>query len=97
VAKGYCVGTYRSISDPEKLAEYGVLAKAAIEAAGGRFLARGGAVTAFESGVAERTVVIEFPSYAEALAAYRGDDYQRALQLLDGVVERDMRIVEGLD
>jgi uncharacterized protein (DUF1330 family) len=97
VAKGYWVGAYRSVSDPEKLAAYGALARAAVEAAGGRFLARGGAVTAFESGFAERTVLVEFPGYAEALAAYGGDDYQRALQVLDGAAERDVRIVEGLD
>jgi uncharacterized protein (DUF1330 family) len=97
MAKGYWVDAYRSISDREKFAAYQVLAKAAVDAAGGRILARGGAVTAFESGVAERTVVVEFPSYAEALAAYRGDEYQRALQLLGDAVERDMRVVEGLD
>jgi uncharacterized protein (DUF1330 family) len=40
---------------------------------------------------------ISDPSYAEALTAYRGDEYQRALQLLGDAVERDMRVVEGLD
>lgn len=59
---------YRSVSDPEKLAAHGALANPAIEAAGGRFLARGGEATAFESGFAERTVLIEFPGYAEALS-----------------------------
>lgn len=34
MAKGYWVGAYRSVSDPEKLVAHGALAKPAIEAAG---------------------------------------------------------------
>jgi uncharacterized protein (DUF1330 family) len=41
MAKAYWVATYRSISNPEALAAYAKLAGPAIEAAGGRFLARG--------------------------------------------------------
>ena len=97
MAKGYWVGAYRSVSDPEKLAAYGKLAGPALEAAGGRFLARGGMVTAFESGLVERTVLIEFPSHQAAVDAYRSPAYQRALQVFDGAAVRDVRIVEGLD
>ncbi|MFI9720009.1 DUF1330 domain-containing protein [Streptomyces sp. NPDC052396] len=97
MAKGYLVGTYRSVRDPEKLAAYGKLAKPALEAAGGRFLARGGRVTAFESGRSERTVLIEFPSYEAAVAAYESAEYQQALAVLDGGAEREVRVVEGLD
>jgi uncharacterized protein (DUF1330 family) len=95
MAKGYWVTAYQSVSDPEKLAEYGKLAGPAIEAAGGRFLTRGGQVTAHEAGKAERTVVVEFDSYAQAVAAYQSEPYQRALAVLDGAVVRDLRIVEG--
>ena len=41
MAKAYWVATYRSISDPDKLAAYAKLAGPAIQAAGGKFLARG--------------------------------------------------------
>ena len=45
--------------------------------------------------MAERTVVVEFPSYDVALETYESDAYQAALEkLADGVV-RDFRIVEG--
>jgi len=37
--KGYCVVFYRSASDPTVQAEYAKVARPAIEAAGGRFLA----------------------------------------------------------
>jgi len=96
MAKGYLVGTYRSVRDPEKLAAYGKLAGPALEAAGGRILARGGRVTAFESGLAERTVLVEFPSYDAAVAAYESEAYQRAVAVLDGGAERDVRVTEGL-
>ena len=41
MAKGYWIAFYREVSDPAKLAAYGKLAVPAIEAGGGRFLARG--------------------------------------------------------
>jgi len=40
--------------------------------------------------------VIEFESYAAALAAYDSEDYQRALAALGDGAERDIRIVEGV-
>jgi uncharacterized protein (DUF1330 family) len=96
MAKGYWVGAYRHVSDPEKLAAYGKLAGPAIGELGGRFLARGGTVEAHEAGLVERTVLVEFDSFEAATAAYRSDAYQRALAVLDGGAERDVRIVEGV-
>jgi uncharacterized protein (DUF1330 family) len=97
MAKGYWVTTYREILDQDRLAAYAKLAGPAIADAGGRFLIRGGAVTAFEAGVPERTVVIEFDSYDAALAAHETDAYHQALAALDGGVVRDLRIVEGFE
>jgi uncharacterized protein (DUF1330 family) len=97
MAKGYWISAYRSVSDPDKVAAYGKLAGPALVAAGGRFLARGGPLTTHEAGIAERTVLIEFDSYAAAQAAYESPAYQEALAALDGGAERDIRIVEGLD
>jgi len=96
MAKGYWIVLYRSISKPEQLAAYAKLSGPAIEAAGGRFLARASAAYAFESGVKQRSVLTEFESLEKALAAYRSPAYQAALKVLDGAVERDFRIVEGL-
>ena len=64
------VVTYRSISDPEKLAAYAKLAGPAVASFGARFLARGNAAVAREQGVKERTVVVEYPSLEKATAAY---------------------------
>jgi hypothetical protein len=51
MAKGYWVAVYRSISNPDGVAAYAKLAGPAIEASGGRFLARGTAAKAYESGI----------------------------------------------
>ena len=96
MAKGIWVAAYHSVSDPDKLAAYAKLAGPAIEAGGGKFLARGTAAHAYEAGVMQRTVVIEFPSVAAAVAAHESPGYQAALQALAGGVKRDMRIVEGV-
>jgi uncharacterized protein (DUF1330 family) len=97
MAKAYWVATYRSISDPEALADYAKLAGPAIQAAGGRFLARGTAAKAYEAGVLQRTVIIEFDSVAKATAAHDSAGYQAALKALGKGADRDMRIVEGVE
>ena len=96
MAKAYWVNTFRSVRDPEKLAAYIELAGPAMRAAGGRFLARGQPARVFESGAMERTVVIEFDSVEQAVAAYDSQSYQEALRALGDGAERDLRIVEGV-
>lgn len=95
--KGYMISAHRSPADPEKAAAYRVLAKPALEAAGGKFLAGGGEVVAKENGLAQRTILIEFESFEAAVAAYESEAYQEALRALDGGADRDIRLVEGLD
>jgi len=96
MAKVYWITCYREITDPGKLAEYAKLAGPAIEAGGGRILARGRAEQVYEAGVLERTVVIEFESIEHAIAAHDGPAYQAALAALDGGAVRDLRIVPGV-
>lgn len=95
--KGYWVSAYRTISDPEKLAAYGKLTGPAIAAGGGRILVRGGRVVAHDAGIAERTSLIEFDSFEQAVATYESAAHQEALVALSDGVERDFRIVEGID
>ena len=75
MAKAYWVATYRSISDPAALAGYAKLAGPAIGAAGGRFLARGNAVKAYEAGLLQRVVIIEFDGLDKANAAHDSPAY----------------------
>lgn len=96
MSKAYWVTSYRSIDNPDKLAAYAKLAGPAIAAAGGRFLVRGPAVAAWEAGILQRVVVIEFESLDAALAAHDSAAYQEALSALGDGAVRDMRVVEGI-
>ena len=96
MAKAYWVVTYRSISNPDALAAYAKVAGPAIAAAGGRFLARGTAAKAYEAGLMQRVVIIEFDSVEKAVAAHDSPGYQAALKVLGNAAERDLRIVEGV-
>ena len=69
MAKAYWISAYRSVRDPESLAAYARLAGPALQAAGGRFLARGVPARVYESGLEQRTVLIEFESVAQAIVA----------------------------
>jgi len=95
--KAYAVVTYRSVSDPQKLAAYAELALPAVKPFGARILARGNAAVAREHGLKERTVVTEFPSLEKATAAYDSAAYAEALKALGDGAVRDFRIVEGLE
>jgi uncharacterized protein (DUF1330 family) len=94
--KAYWVACYRSISNPDALAAYAKLAAPAIAAAGGRFLARGNAAKAYEAGIAQRVVLIEFDSVERAVAAHDSEAYQAALKVFGKAADRDLRIVEGV-
>jgi uncharacterized protein (DUF1330 family) len=96
VPKAYWIAVYKSISDPAALAEYGKLAGPALLAAGGTFIVRGVPAKTFEAGLNQRTVVIEFESVEKAVAAYESPAYRTAHNLIEGKVERDVRIVEGV-
>ena len=95
MAKGYWVIAWRSISDPQALTRYASVASQVIQSRGGRVLARGIPVKTYEQGVAQRLVLVEFDSVADAIAAYESPEYQATLVHLRGVAERDLRVMEG--
>jgi uncharacterized protein (DUF1330 family) len=94
--KAYWVSAYRSVSNTDKLAAYAKLAGPAITAGGGRFLARGEPAKTYESGLMQRTVLIEFDSVAQAIATHDSPAYQEALRALGDGADREIRIVEGI-
>jgi uncharacterized protein (DUF1330 family) len=95
--KAYWISAYRAIHDADALAAYAKLAGPALQAAGGRFLARGMPAQTYEHGIAQRTVLLQFDSVAQAVAAHDSPGYQEALRALGNAVERDLRIIEGVD
>jgi uncharacterized protein (DUF1330 family) len=50
----------------------------------------------YEQGISQRTIVIEFDSVEQAIAAHDSPAYQEALAVLGNTCERDLRIVEGV-
>ena len=96
MAGAYWVATYRSISNPDAMRAYSELAGPAIQAGGGRFLARGNAAQAYEAGLTQRVVLIEFDSVAQAIATHDSAAYQAALKALGNGADRDIRIVEAV-
>lgn len=98
MAKAYWVVTYRSVKKPEAWRAYAELAGPAITSAGGRFLVRGKPAGTWEAGIDERVVVIEFDDLEQAIAAHETPAYQEALRALGtGSVDRDMRVVQGVE
>jgi uncharacterized protein (DUF1330 family) len=93
--KGYVVCVYKSITNEEKLKEYAVKAKTAVEKYKGKFLVRGGKSTTNEGDISPRTVVIEFPSYVEANIFYNSNEYQEAHAVLKGNAIRHHQTIEG--
>ena len=96
MAKAYLVLCYHSVTNDEALQEYARLALPAIQSAGGRYLARGMPARTYEAGLNQRTVLIEFDSVQQAIAAHDSPGYQEALRALGNAAKRDVRIVEGV-
>ena len=96
MSKAYWVSTYRAVKNADKVAAYAKLAGPALTAAGGRFLARGAPSMAYELGLKERTVLLEFDNVEQAVAAHDSPAYQAALAALGDGADRDIRIIEGV-
>jgi uncharacterized protein (DUF1330 family) len=94
--KGYWIA-HIDVTEPEGYKAYMVADMAPIGAHGGRFLVRGGKHEVVEGSVRSRSVVIEFPSYAVALACYRSPGYQAAAAHRKGRAEMDLIVIEGYD
>ena len=96
MAKGYWIA-HGDIHDPEVYERYKAANAVPFARHGARFLVRGGARELKEGGARARTVVIEFPTYAAALACWEDPDYVAAREIRLPVSESDLVIVEGWD
>lgn len=95
MTKGYWVANV-TITDPEKYADYQALASKALTHYGATFLARGGKNTRLEGGdTPQRSVIIEFSNYEQALACYHSEAYQAAKSARQGAARVDITIMES--
>ena len=72
------------------------IASPAILAVGGKVLASNDKVFAYENGLVERVVLVEFISIEVAKKFYNSQEYQEALNALKNGADRDFRIIEGI-
>ena len=82
------------VTDEEAYGRYAKLAGPAIEAHGGRFIARAARYVQLEGRDRARNVVAKFPSVEAAEACYHSPEYQEALSHARNASERDLVIVE---
>ncbi|APE42949.1 hypothetical protein BOO69_05560 [Sulfitobacter alexandrii] len=94
--KGYWIARM-DVKDAETYDRYRAANAAPFAEYGARFLVRGGAQDLREGDWRARTVVLEFPSLAAAIACYESDAYQSAKDIRLPVSEGDLVIVEGYD
>lgn len=86
------------IRDPAQYQAFMLGVKPALEAAGARYLARGGAHKVYEGDwTPRRIVLIEFPSVAAWEAFYNGETYQGLKSIRDGCSSARLVSVQGLD
>ena len=93
--KAYWVCIYEKIDNVEKLKEYAVKARPAVEKFSGKFLVRGGKNRTNDGIESPRTVIVEFPDYNTAVECYDSAEYQEAHDILKGHVVRHHQIIEG--
>jgi uncharacterized protein (DUF1330 family) len=85
------------ITDPEQYEQYKAASPGAIEAAGGRFLVRGGELAVLEGDwQPSRLVVLEFEDLDAAKRFYDSELYTKAKKLREGAARLKMVAVEGL-
>jgi len=85
-----------NILDKEQYSKYIDLAGPIIDKHNGKFLIRGGQQIEVEGEGFDRTVLIEFNSFDEALFCYNSDEYQEALIYVKNSANRLVTIVEGV-
>ena len=93
--KGYWVCIYEKINNEDKLKEYALKARAAVEKYSGKFVVRGGKNRTNDGTDSHRTVVVEFLDYNTAIKCYDSPEYQEAHNILNGHAIRHHQIVEG--
>ena len=96
MAKGYWIA-HVDVHDMDAYEAYRQANAVAFAKFGAKFLVRGGTQDVREGALRSRSVVIEFASYADAVACYDSPEYQTAKTLRDPVSDSNTCIIEGYD
>lgn len=90
----YVIGEIE-VTDPAVYDDYRRQVLATIAQHGGRFLARGGKAEPLEGAAPKRIVLLEFPSYEQALAWYRSPEYAPLIALRQKAARGRLIVAEG--
>ena len=93
--KGYIMG-HITVNDPENYKEYVEKDTPILEGLGGKFIVRGGQSEVVEGETYMRHIMIEFPSYEMALAAYNDAEYQKVAEIRWKNADSVILVVEGV-
>lgn len=94
MAKGYIVAHIK-VTDPDGYPEYVRRDTPILERLGAKFIVRGGQSQVVEGASGDRHVVIEFPSYEQALAAWNDPEYQEVAEIRRRCADSLIIVVEG--
>lgn len=96
MAKGYWI-VNNVVNDADTYKTYQAANAAPFAEFGARFLVRAGTQQGREGQTQPRSVIIEFASYADAIACYESEAYAAAKAIRDTAAEGTLIIVEGYD
>ena len=95
MAKGYWI-VHNVVTAPAAFEAYRTALVPYLAANGGTFIVRAGRAKQVEGALKPRHIVIEFPDYDTALAAYEGAEYQAIKALRLNASSGDLVVVEGV-
>ena len=91
----YVIGDIE-VTDPAIYEDYRKQVAATVDKYGGRFAVRGGKVEPLEGGwTPKRAVLLEFPSFEQALKWYRSPEYAPLIKLRQKGSRGKLILVEG--
>ena len=93
--KGYWV-VRANVHNQDEYSKYIEKASEVVAKNFGTFLVRGGSQTEYETHGYQRTVIVEFDSYNQALDCYNSEEYQAALKYVEDSANRLFSVVEGI-
>jgi uncharacterized protein (DUF1330 family) len=96
MAKGYWVA-HVEVHDPGGYQTYARALQEIFRKHRGRYVIRGGESMLMEGKLRSRNVVVEFPSYEDALACYRSPEYKEAAAHRLASAEADLIVLKGYD
>jgi uncharacterized protein (DUF1330 family) len=92
--KGYWIARL-TVNDAARYPEYVALAGPAYGRFGAKLLVRGGAFQEAEGNARPRNVVIEFPTYQDAVDCYNSPEYTAARAIRQSIADGELIIIEG--